>query len=566
MKLWINYIQLHPETLDSYLGTETGVFVREPNISVPNDYDPRKRDWYIQAMENKGEAVISDPYVDAASNELVITVSKMTADGSGVLGIDISLSHLKNLTNQVKIGDQGYAFLLDKNKKFIAHPTNAGGSEATESFYNEMYKKEQGQFSYTTDKIDKTMSFVTNDLTGWKIGGNVYSSEINKAAAPIFQKTIIVIIIAFLLGAVVIFFILKSVMKPIKELEEKAVTISKGDLTENIKIKSNDEIGHLGHAFNQMQENLRELVQKVEFNATQVAASAEELTASAQQTTESTEQVSNAIQEVSISSEKQTTGVEQLAQALEKVAKGITLITNSSTKVSDLSRQTMNHAEIGGTAVTNTVNQMNSINESVKISNEMIKSLNERSKEVSSILNVITDIADQTNLLSLNAAIEAARAGEHGKGFSVVAEEVRKLAEQSQASAKDIDHIVQGIQKETENAVQKMALVTDDVKTGVQISNEAIEKFNEILKGTQEITPQMEEVSATTQQIASFIQELNATANELSCIAHENASTSEEVAASTEEQLASMEEISASAQALSTLAEELTQSITQFKY
>ena len=234
--------------------------------------------------------------------------------------------------------------------------------------------------------------------------------------------------------------------------------------------------------------------------------------------------------------------------------------------VSNLSRQTMNHAEMGGKAVKNTVNQMNSISESVIESNEMIKSLNAHAKTVSTILNVITAIADQTNLLSLNAAIEAARAGEHGRGFSVVAEEVRKLAEQSQSSAKDIDTIVQGIQKDTENAVQKMALVTEDVKTGVQISNEAIEKFHEILKGTKEITPQMEEVSATTQQIASAIQELNATANELSFIAHENASTSEEVAASTEEQLASMEEISASAQALSSLAEELTQSIAQFKY
>ena len=429
-----------------------------------------------------------------------------------------------------------------------------------------MYKKEQGQFSYTINKKDKIMSFMTNDLTGWKIGGNVYSAEISKAAAPIFQKTLIIIAIAFLLGAVVIFFILKSVMKPINELKEKAVTISKGDLTENIKIKSNDEIGHLGHAFNNMQESLRELVQKVELNATQVSASAEELTASAQQTTESTEHVSNAIQEVSISSEKQTTGVEQTVKALEEIEKGITLITNSSTKVSDLSRQTMNHAEIGGKVVKNTVNQMNSINESVTESNEMIKSLNEHAKTVSTILNVITAIAEQTTLLSLNAAIEAARAGEHGKGFSVVAEEVRKLAEQSQSSTKDIDHIVQTIQKETEKAVQKMALVTEDVKIGVQVSNEAIEKFQEILKGTKEITPQMEEVSTTTQQIASAIQELNATANELSFIAHENAANSEEVAASTEEQLASMEEISASAQALSTLAVELTQSIAQFKY
>lgn len=565
-KILDEYIQTNSETINIYLGTETGTFIQEPNNKMPDGYDPRKRDWFIQAMGHNGESVISPPYVDAGTNKMVITISKTTADGSGVIGIDISLGYLQDLTNQVKIGDHGYALLLDNTKKFIAHPTNEGGDEATEDFYQKMYIKDHGQFTFSHDNEDKVMSFITNNLTGWKIGGNLYSDEISEAAAPILKKTIIIILIAYLLGAGIIYFIFRAVMKPINELKEKAITISKGDLTENIHIKSNDEIGHLGQAFNEMQESLRSLVQNVEFNATQVAASAEELTASAEQTTDATEQVAHTIQEVASSSEKQTTGMERTAQAIEEVAEGITLITNSSVKVSELSRETMKHAEIGGKAVTNTVNQMKSINESVTESNKMIKSLYERSKEVSSILNVITAIAEQTNLLSLNAAIEAARAGEHGRGFSVVAEEVRKLAEQSQQSAKEIDAIVQRIQNETNDAVQIMARVTVDVKAGVQISNEAIEKFNQILKGTKEITPQMEEVSATTQQIASAIQEVTASANEVAFIAKENASTAEEVAASTEEQLASMEEISASAQALSKMAEELTQSISQFKY
>ena len=437
---------------------------------------------------------------------------------------------------------------------------------ANEEFYNDLYKKEQGTFTYSLDNQDKMMSFITNDLTGWKIAGNLYRAELTKAASPILQKTLLIIFISFLIGAGFIIFMIRSIMKPIKGLKEHAITISKGDLTQTIKIKSNDEIGQLGQAFNEMMESLRNLVNKVNINATQVAASAQELTAGAEQTTDATEQVSYAIQEVASSSEKQTGGVEETAKALDEIAHGVTLITDSSIKVSDLSRHTMNQAEIGGKVVSNVVNQMKSISESVTESNIMIESLNERSKEVSTILNVITAIAEQTNLLSLNAAIEAARAGEHGRGFSIVAEEVRKLAEQSQRSAKEIDAIVQRIQMETENAVQKMAEVNEDVHTGVQISNEAIEKFQQILKGTTEIVPQMEEVSATTEQIGSSIQELNKTTNDLSLIAQENAASSEEVAASTEEQLASMQEISASAAALAKMAEELIESISQFKY
>ena len=379
----LNILQIHPEAQSIYLGTETGVFVQEPRINDTENYDPRERDWYKQAIENKGETIISEPYADAGTNEMVITVSKSTDDGKGVMAVDILLTHLQKITNQVKIGDQGYALLLDENKKFIAHPTNDGGTVATEEFYNEMYKKEQGTFTYTLDNEDKIMSFITNDLTGWKIAGNFYTAEIDKAAAPILQKTFLIIIISFLVGAGVIIFIVRSIMKPINDLKEHAITISKGDLTRKIKIKSNDEIGQLGRAFNEMLESLRNLVEKVNLNATQVAASAEELTAGAEQTTDATEQVSHAIQEVASSSEKQTSGVEETAKALDEIAHGVTLITDRSIKVSDLSRHTMNQAEIGGKAVTNTVNQMKSISDSVTESNVMIESLNERSKEVS---------------------------------------------------------------------------------------------------------------------------------------------------------------------------------------
>lgn len=560
------YIHTHPEAASIYLGTETGLFIQEPLVNDTQSYDPRKRDWYKQAMDNKGEIIITAPHEDADTEEMVITVAKSTDDGNGVMAVDLSLAQIQEITNQVEIGEQGYVLILDAQKKIIAHPSIDDGTEVNEEYLNDVYQTEQGTFSFTDDNEEKMMSYITNDLTGWKIAGTLYTDELSKAAVPIFQKTSMTIILSILIGAAVIYLIIKSIMKPINVLKNHAITISKGDLTQNININTKDEIGQLGKAFNGMLENLRSLVKKVQDNSIQVAASAEELTASAEQTAEASEQVTLAIQEVAGSSEKQTSDVEETAKALNEIAHGVTFITDSSIKVSELSRHTMNQAEIGGKAVSDTVSQMKSISASVTESNAMIESLHESSKEVSSILNVITAIADQTNLLSLNAAIEAARAGEHGRGFSIVAEEVRKLAEQSQKSAKEIDVIIQKILKETGNAVHKMAQVNEDVTTGVQISNEAIEKFEQILQGTKEIVPQMEEISVTTQQIAASIEELNATTNELSIIAQENAAASEEVAATTEEQLASMQEIASSATALSKMAEELNQSISQFKY
>lgn len=560
------YVNLHQEAQIIYVGTQEGLFVQEPKTDMPVDYDPRKRDWYKEAMERKGEVVISEPYISASTGDMVVTLSKMLKDGSGVIGVDLDLSYLQKLTNQVKIGKEGYALILDKNRTYIAHPTSNAGGKAEESFYNKMFEKEKGQFSYELAGKNKIMGFVTNEMTGWKIGGNLYSSEISDAAESIFHNTVIVIVVALVIGALMVLFIIKSIIKPIRALKEKAITISQGDLTEHIEIHSTDEIGQLGKAFNEMQESLSGLVQEVDQHAEQVAASAEELTASAEQTTSATEQVSASIQEVASGAENQTNGLDQNAQFLAKTSESISLIADHSMHVAELAHHTTRQAEIGGQAVANTVTQMNSIHNSVTESNTMIKSLSERSKEVRSILDVITGIADQTNLLALNAAIEAARAGEHGKGFAVVADEVRKLAEQSQSSAKQIHEIVQGIQEDTESSVQIMARVMDDVQAGVEVSHEAIEKFNLILDSTKEITPEMEEISSMSQRISAAIQEITITANELSTVAQNNAATSEEVAASTEEQLASMEEITASAKSLSSMAEELNQLISKFKY
>lgn len=559
------YVRLHPEVMSIFVGTSAGLLVEEPQVVDNASFDPRERGWYTGAMENAGSYHISEPYVDAATNEFAVAVSRALEDGSGVIAVNINLGQIQEITSEVTIGQNGYALIMDENKRMISHPEVEAGTVAEEAFYDNMYTNESGNFEYTLDGDDKQMRYMTNELTGWKIGGNLFSSEIREAAMPIFWATGIVIVIAIGIGSIVAYYIIRSIIKPINDLKDSANVISQGDLTEDIDVKSKDEIGQLAVAFKDMQASLKVLVNEVDGNAQQVAASAEELTASADQSTDTTEQVASAIQEVSASAEKQTTGVENNARSLEEVSMGVTKIVDSSNQVSDLVKQTTEQAEIGGKAVQDTVSQMKSIHDSVQQSNVLIESLDERSKEVSSILDVITDISDQTNLLSLNAAIEAARAGEHGKGFAVVADEVRKLAEQSQKSAKEIFAIVKGIQEDVDKAVQNMNLVTSDVKSGVDISTEAIEKFDQILEGTRKITPEMQGVTNIADQMSGLVQDVSSTANELSTIAQGNAAVSEEVAASTEEQLASIEEISASAKSLASMAEELSGLIAKFK-
>nr|WP_084786584.1 methyl-accepting chemotaxis protein [Bacillus tuaregi] len=560
------YYKLNDEVTNIYIGTEDGAFLEQPITDLDPDYDARERDWYKESMAQKGQVVLSEPYLSAGLDEMVVTLSQTTADGKAVIGIDIDLAYLKKLINQIKVGEGGYAFLLDANKKYLAHPVNPEGSEASEEFFDKMYVKDRGELTYEFGGEQKIMKYITNDITGWKLGGNIVTAEISSHTASILKVTVIVMLLSVFIGSLAIYFIIQFIIKPLNRIKEKAITISQGDLTEPIDIKTNDEIGQLGRAFNEMQDSLRNLVQKIERSAKQVTDASEELSTNAVQTSTTTKQVTLAIQEVAGSAEKQTQKVDENALALEKVTEGVIRIAESSTKVYDLSHHAMRYAEDGGQAVQDTVAQMQSIYDSVTESNQVIKLLNERSKEVNSILSVITSIADQTNLLALNAAIEAARAGEHGKGFSVVAEEVRKLAEQSQQSAKEIYNIIERIQVDTGNSVAIMGRVMEDVQSGVNVSNDAIEKFNDIIQSTKEMTPQMDEVSMAAQQMAVAIQAATTISTELSAIAQENAATSEEVAASTEEQLAAMEEITTSSNTLSDMAEELNGLVAQFKW
>ncbi|KGR80599.1 methyl-accepting chemotaxis protein [Ureibacillus manganicus] len=559
-----HYIDLHPEAEAIYMARPDGSLIIYPHVELGSDFDAGERSWYQDAMAQKGQSLISDPYVSAATNEVTVTIAH--SNGIGVVGIDLKMGYLQELTNQITIGNEGYALLLDQNRNYISHPVNKAGSEATESFYQTLFTDTSGTFEYDLDGKHKIMGYTTNELTGWKVAGNMYTEEINEAASPILDSMLFILVIATGIGAILIFFIIRSIVRPIKDLKEKAVKVSNGDLTETIHVKTNDEIGQLGEAFISMQNNLKSLLSNIEQNAEQVAASAEQLSASTEETSASTEQVATSIQQVSVSAEKQKDDAEVSVRSLAEISNGAQRISQASNKVTELSSEATKQAEEGGKSVGNIVNKMQSIQQLVTESNKIIQSLTDRSKQIDSILKIITGIAEQTNLLSLNASIEAARAGEHGKGFAVVADEVKKLAEQSRASATDIREIIYAIQDDTDNTYEIMTRVTKGVEEGVEISNEAVIKFHQILESLNTVTPQMQEVSITTKQVSHSIQKTIVVVNEQAILAQENAAISEQVAASAEQQLAAVEEMSAMAQSLTEMAEDLRMLISKFKY
>ncbi|HDX9580760.1 TPA: methyl-accepting chemotaxis protein, partial [Bacillus pseudomycoides] len=481
-KVFAEYVSLHPEIVQLYVGTDNGAFIQEPNVQMPASYNPKERPWYIDAMKQSGGVAISNPYKDQTTGDIIVTISKKLEDSSGIIGIDLKLENLLKTTKMINIGKKGYAFILDQSQNVIVHPQEKSGTKAPDAWAKPLYKENHG--TYTYDGSEKKMVFATNAKTSWKIAGTMYANEVTTAAEPIFYNTLIVTVIALLIGGVIIYFITLSITKPLKQLVISSNKISEGDLTETIEVRSNDEIGQLGKGFNEMTGSLRELISRINSSAGHVAASSEELTATMRQAGEATEQITMVIDQVSNGAVTQTKGVEQGAILLQEVTEGIQRVADTSSSIATSSAYTRQKAESGNKLVAQTVNQMQSIHHSVTESDAIIQLLDNKSKQIGDILEVIQNIADQTNLLALNAAIEAARAGEHGRGFAIVADEVRKLAEQSSASSNEIGKLITEIQEDMSKTVSSMNHVNTEVQSGLIVANETKQSFTEILQST----------------------------------------------------------------------------------
>ncbi|MBD0381778.1 methyl-accepting chemotaxis protein [Paenibacillus sedimenti] len=373
--------------------------------------------------------------------------------------------------------------------------------------------------------------------------------------------TIILAIIVLTANALALNMIITT---PIRNLQEHMEKAANGDLSVQGSYPYDDEVGKLTNSFNVMTESLRNLVAQIADNALTLSASSEELLASSEQSSTAAKQVAESSQQLAIDFEKQFAGVNEASEAVHQMVGSTKRIDESAQEVAALAEQASSAAHNGKQSVISIAEQMREISDASQEVHGVVEALGKNAHEIGKIVGVINEIATQTNLLSLNAAIEAARAGEAGRGFAVVAGEVRKLAEQSSSSARDITNLVATIQRQINHAVVSMQAGASKVEQGLTISKQAQESFVHIEASVDKVNAKVDDVNQAIHRLALANVRIEEVMSVVSAVSETGISVSQEASAASQEQMATTEEIENSAKSLAGLAEELQLSLQKF--
>jgi methyl-accepting chemotaxis protein len=533
---------------DVYLAfEEDGRLIDGSGWEAPDDYDPRGRPWYREVKKTQKD-VITDAYMDVITKKLGITIATPIFENGtlkAVLGMDVFLDALSRRVNETKI-EGGYITFLDQKGSFLAHPdTSVVGKEMTKVFPNLRWIKDKilneknGILEYTIKGVDKIMVFDTVPMTGWKalatVDKNVAYAAVNKQR----NHFIFLSITMFVFSLLIIVLVLSRIFKPLNLLSVMIHNLSQGegDLTNRIVVKGNDELATIGKDINLFIEKIQVLLKKAKDTSIENASIAHELSVTSTVVRKNSEKESLVVRdtthagsEVLINIEASVKQATTNSSQLEEADQNLEIIKDEMTKLNHLLLETSQ--------------------KEVELANKLTYT-SENTSDVKDVLIVISDIADQTNLLALNAAIEAARAGEHGRGFAVVADEVRNLAERTQRSLTEINTTIGVVVQSIADASTEM----DRTSSDIQILSKSSEKLEEMISENSKIM--RTNISANKvnteeyKNISNDIKEMIDQIQEIDKIASFNTR--------------SVEEVTSASEHLSEMTSQLENELSQFK-
>lgn len=454
---------------------------------------------------------------------------------------DIKEEEYNNVTKAI----QGFIDRLDKD---ILNTTSI------EADSGQFYQK-------ATEGIDQVYALIDGET---KVLDQLYIVKVNKLMFTIYLRSALTIIL--LVGIAYLFLGLYfSVRHNIASLQKLSQSVAEGDLTVKSKVQTRDEMKQIFLAFDHIVDSYRSVLLSQRSMAEQVAASSEQLTASAEESRATTEYIARTTEQAATGAEEQLHGVQEAKHAMDQISMGIGQIDQVSSLLQQIANDAYQASEHGTKTVETVLNQMEDVQSTVEQTAQMILELGSQSQQISHIIDMITTIANQTNLLALNAAIEAARAGEHGRGFAVVADEVRKLAEDSKRSADQISSLILSIQQQTEQSVCSMNQGTEKVMAGVEQTRKVSSAFLTIQQAVTDVHKKADEVSNAVGQLSTYSHQMERIVELVKDKAETESSISQQNLSSSQEQLATMEEITSAAEYLSNITEEMHSGFNKYK-
>ncbi|TBW57664.1 methyl-accepting chemotaxis protein [Marinobacter halodurans] len=489
-----------------YMGDKDGGYLEWPGTAGYGDWDPRKRPWFDMGKDGNYKLVRRDGYYWEPDDAVYVSVIKgfknMEGEFEGVVAMDVSLKSLTDMVQKVKLGKTGYLMMIQGDGKILVDGGNPDNnfkalSDMDADYFSRIAQTDSGVIDVSIDGVDYEANVYQSPSLGWKIVGLKQSSEIFASAREVGRNTAIISGILVVLFGLLGLYIARRIVTPINEVKDNLKTIAQGegDLTTRISVESRDEVGELAEWFNHYIESTRKMIEDIK-------ATSQEMEGVSTRTNSKSVELSESVS-------TQLSSIEQIVTAVTEMAAAANEVATNCVDTASISEQGLASTLSGKEVIKRSAASVETLGERIRSSNEMIGELEKETGNINSILSAIQDIAEQTNLLALNAAIEAARAGEQGRGFAVVADEVRNLARRTQTSTEEVNQILGNLVRRTNDVSSAMTLSAEESSTAVALSGEALQAFNSIEDAVERIRDVSTQTASAAEEQHSVTEEIN---------------------------------------------------------